>query len=78
MKLLPSVDYASLEAVDAVVATLSFQLDFLLDETLKSSWSEDDYGRLRTNILFMKQGFERAERICLDDESRTAPCVRVD
>jgi hypothetical protein len=61
MRPLQSIDYLSITDIDTVLSILIDQTDFIGTESIIS---EDlNYNQLKTNIDFMRTGFERIETL---------------
>lgn len=67
MRPLPSINWQSIEAVDQVMGAVLSELDWLIREMLCSEWELEDFAQLDRNIVHLKMGLERAERLCLDE-----------
>ncbi len=67
MRPLPSINWQSIEAVDQVMGAVLSELDLLIREMIVSEWELEDFAQLDRNIVHLKMGLERAERICLDE-----------
>jgi hypothetical protein len=67
MQPLPSINWQGIDSIDAVMAAVLSELSLLRREMICSEWEPDDFAQLDRNIVHIKMGFERAERICLSE-----------
>lgn len=63
MNPLPSVEWNAIESFDTVVDTVISKLEVLKYEITSSSWELDDFSTLDRNIIFIKMGLNRAEKV---------------
>jgi len=67
MRPLPSINWQGIELAEQVMGAVLSELDLLIQEIICSEWELEDFAQLDRNIVHLKMGLERAERILLDE-----------